>query len=366
MNKKIPLYLAVTGLLLLTCPTNSPAGEWGRILAGAKREGRVVIMGPGGAATRVALTQGFENKYPGIRVDYSGSRGSQIPPKLLNERGANHYRVDLVMGGTGPILTSLMGAHVLDPVQPFLAGPDIQPSKWLDGKLNFADATGKYNLVMSSYVKAAVAYNPGVISEDEVKSWKSWKDLLDPKWKGRMTSRDPSTGGTGQAMFLFWYSTKGLGTEYIKQILAQDIVLSNRDRQLIDWLVRGQYPISLGLSERAALPIMKAGGPLKFLPADELRERFYITAGAGSLGVVNKAPHPNAIKVYLNYLLSKKGQLAFSEANGYPSRRLDIPIDPFAVRKGPKKGVKYQLNYKERFVKMRKEMLDVVKPLLKR
>ncbi len=366
MRNVYSLLIVLIGWVLFAWPTGSVAGEWEQVLAGAKREGKIVIMGPGGASTRVALTQGFRKKYPWIKVDFSGSRGSQIPPKLLNERRANHYRVDLVIGGTTTMLTGLMRTNTLDPVQPLLVGPNIQPSKWLGGKLDFADNAGKYALVMSSYVKAAIAYNPKIVSEKEVKSWKSWKDFLEPKWKGKMSSRDPSSAGTGQAMFVFWYSTKGLGTEYIKQILAQDVVLSNRDRQLIDWLVRGQYPISLGLSERSALPIMKAGGPLKFLQADELREKFYITAGAGSLGVVNKAPHPNALKVYLNYLLGHEGQLAFSQANGYPSRRADVSREHLTVRKAPTVGVNYQLNYKEPFVDMRGEMIKVVKPMLKR
>jgi iron(III) transport system substrate-binding protein len=318
-------------------------------------------MGPEGAVMREVLTTGFQSKYPEIEVDYSGSLGSQVPPKLLTERRAGHYRVDLVIAGTTTLVSSLMRAGALDPMQPFLVGPDIQPAKWWRGRLEFADNAARYALVFGGYVKSPLGYNPGVVSLDNVKSW---NDLLRPEWKGKMTARDPKTAGTGLAMFTFWYTTEGLGKEYIKRIMTQGIVFSNSDRQLLDWLVRGQYPVSLGLAENSAVPMMEAGLPIKFLPAEALKEKFYLTAGTGGTAVVNKAPHPNAAKVYLNYLLSTNGQLEFTKASATPSLRLDVPMDHLAIRAFPQKGVDYQLNYKEQYVDLRQEVVDFVTPLL--
>lgn len=333
---------------------------WEKIEARARQEGKIIIMGPSGSPTYEALTKKFRTKYPEIEVDYSGSTGSQIPPKLLTERRAGHYLVDLVIAGTTTLIAGLMRGNALDPIAPFLVGPDIEPAKWWGGKLEFADNAAKYALVFTGYVKAPLAYNPRVVSVEDVKSW---KDLLHPKWMGKMSSRDPKTAGTGLASFTFWYTTEALGKDYIRRLMAQKIVFSNNDRQLIDWVARGQYPVSLGLAERPALPMIAAGVPLKFLPAEALEEKFYLTAGTGSVGVVNKAPHPNAAKVYLNHLLSGEGQFEFTKDAGSPSLRLDVPTDHLPIRTVPEKGVKYQLNYKEQYVEIRDEVVDFFKSI---
>jgi len=171
-NRSSLLFVVLlSGLMLFAALITAEAAEWDRIVAAAKREGKIVIMGPGGALTRVALTQGFQTKYPEIQIDYSGSRGSQIPPKVLNERGARQYRVDLVVGGTTTMIAGLMRPGVLDPIHPYLAGPDIEPTAWWDGQLDFADTARKYVLVMMGYVKAPLAYNPRVVSVDGLKSY---------------------------------------------------------------------------------------------------------------------------------------------------------------------------------------------------
>jgi len=91
-----------------------------------------------------------------------------------------------------------------------------------------------------------------------------------------------------------------------------------------------------------------------------------LTAGFGSVVLIQRAPHRNAVKVYLNWLLSKDGQLEWSKASGYLSRRLDVPrdhLDPVLI---PQEGARYQPNYKEEYVNLRDEILRWLGGVLKR
>ena len=87
--------------------------SWEKILAAAKKEGKLVVIGPNGTDVRDALTQGFQKKYPEIQVDFNGMSGAMVAPKLLNELAASYYRTDLVVGGTTSAIGYLMPAKAL-------------------------------------------------------------------------------------------------------------------------------------------------------------------------------------------------------------------------------------------------------------
>src|SRR3989475_3131346 len=154
--------------------------SWEQILAAAKKEGVVAIIGPQGSETRDALTLAFQKKYPDIRVELQSMAGNQIGPKLLNELAAGRNSTDVLITGTTTALETLLPAKALVAVKPWLSGPHSQdPSKWRGGKLTFSDEAQNYNLVFSAYVKAPFIYNSNLVSGAD---FKSWKDLLEPKW----------------------------------------------------------------------------------------------------------------------------------------------------------------------------------------
>ena len=133
----------------------------------------------------------------------------------------------------------------------------------------------------------------------------------------------------------FSITIKSLGREFIKRILSEtDIVISRDTRQMGDWLAGGKYAISIfGPVSRMDLDLMQTQGlPVDWFKPDQLKEGTYITGGSGGVALINKAPHPNAAKVGLNWLLSREGQMAyqrlFTQGNDGPdSMRIDIPKD---------------------------------------
>ncbi len=333
-------------------PSQTPA--WERVIADAKREGELLILGPPGADAREALVQGFQGRYPEISVDYTGGSGALHVPKLLQERAAGQFRADLYISGTSTIVADLVPAGAIDPIRPFLVGPELQdPSKWTDGRFEFADNAEVSNLVFASNVKSPFAYDPRQVSAADFRSW--W-DLTDPKWRGRMAMRDPRIAGPGQATATHLFTTPGLGPAYLEALLANGVVLSNDDRQILDWVARGQYPIAIAHSDLLATELKERGVPIEQLSADALREGSYLTPGFASVAAVNQAPHPNAAKLYLNWMLSQEGQTDWTKASGYTSRRLDAPRDHLPEFVIPKPGVELQLNYKEQYIMVRDEL----------
>src|SRR6266705_3333041 len=208
--------------------------SWEQILAAAKKEGMVSVIGPQGSETRDALTLAFQKKYPDIRVELQGMAGNQIGPKLLNELAAGRNSTDVLITGTTTALETLLPAKALVAVKPWLSGPHSQdPSKWRGGKLTFSDEAQSYNLIFSAYVKAPFIYNSNLVSGTD---FKSWKDLLEPKWQGKIALKDPLGAGGGLGNSTLWYSHEGLGKDFMRKIFAlKDLVMPRDDRQMLDF-----------------------------------------------------------------------------------------------------------------------------------
>jgi iron(III) transport system substrate-binding protein len=329
---------------------------------GAKREGQVVVWSQAGT-TSEALADAFQRSHPEITVDYTGLTGAQMVAKLLTERAAGLYSVDIVVHGTTSVINGLLPEGVADPILPALVGPDnSDPSKWRGGAYEFADEGAQYDLLFIGGMKVPLIYNPNLISPSE---FTSYQDLLDPKWKGKIAMLDPRVAGAGLASAIFFYTTPELGKEYMQKLFGQqDVVLTKDDRQLTDWVARGQYPIGLASNDFTALDLRQRGVPVESLPAEALKEGSYLTAAWGSVVLVNRAPHPNAARVYLNWLLSKAGQEAVAQVSGYPSRRLDASTESLRDSVIPKPGVPFRDLSKERYVQQQEEITGYLKTLI--
>jgi iron(III) transport system substrate-binding protein len=287
----------------------------------------------------------FQRRHPEIRVDFQGMQSNQLAAKLLPERQAAMYRADVIVNGSTTIIADLIPAGAIDPIRPYLAGPDVQDeSKWLDGKFEFADSAGQHNLVFVSGVKLPIAFNPRSVGRNDLRSYRA---LADPKWRGKLTMLDPRSAGAGNATATFFYFHPNLGPSFLRQLFANGVVLSKDDRQVLNWVTRDQYPIAIAPSETYTSELKGKGLQIEPLDGDEIEENSYLTSGFGTVAVANRAPHPNAVKVYLNWLLSQEGQAVWTRVHNYPSRRLDAPTDHLRSGVVPKPGFPYSKSYAE-------------------
>ncbi|HEY3302819.1 MAG TPA: extracellular solute-binding protein [Candidatus Binatia bacterium] len=297
--------------------------EWNKVLEAAKREGKVAVIGPVGNDRRDVLVEPFQKKY-GISVEYFADRGAGIGPRLTAERAAGQYLWDVVVTGTTTGLLVLLPPGMLDPMEPAILLPDVKdPKQWRGGALEFSD-TGRRFLVMTPSQRGTLFVNPKVVKPQEIKSY---KELLNPKWKKRIVMDDPTRAGPGQATFTFFYLHPELGPNFIRALAKQEPVILRDYAQELDGVIKEKYLVLIGVSDIVAEERMKDGLPIAILDPRQLKEGSDVSPGSGGLGFFNRAPRPNAAKVYINWLLSKEGQTGFARVNGYISARLDVPTD---------------------------------------
>lgn len=340
--------------------------DWQKTLSEARKEGKVIVYGPPGGDIRTALTDGFKKSYPGIEVEYFGATGAMIAPKVKAEKRAGLNTIDFHIGGTQSIISELI--QFATPVESQFILPEVKDLKyWKDGKLDFTDNTQKFNLVFAVYGKVAIVYNPTLLDPQKAGELSYW-DLTKPELKGRVIARDPRTAGPGQTSFLFLYAHPQLGPDLIRALGKNDVVLTRDDRQLLEWVSVGKYAIGIGHSD-LQLADLKKSGIQNIRTQPMLKEGTYTTAGFSSLIVFNDPPHPNAARVYLNWLLSKEGQTLWTATAGYPSRRTDMDdvikkyIDPETLIKP---GTIYINTYNEDSLVVRDKLLPVLNEVLGR
>ncbi|HZT06048.1 MAG TPA: extracellular solute-binding protein [Chloroflexota bacterium] len=297
--------------------------EWDRVLAEAKKEGSVNVIGLEGVNTQEALTAGFEREY-GIHVEFLPDAGPGVGPRVSNERSAGQYLWDVYVLGTTTALNAMFPMGAFDPIDQALIRDDVKdPKNWRGGDIEYLDPEHRL-IIMTPFQRGTLFINPSIVQPGEIKSY---KDLLDPKWRGKMVMNDPRRAGPGLATFTFFYLHPDLGPDFIRALGRQDITILSNFQQEVDSVGQGRYSILIGTADAIAEERIRQGIPIQIMDVRQIREGSDVSPANGALAIFNRAPHPNAAKVYVNWLLSKEGQTDFARASGYVSARLDVPTD---------------------------------------
>jgi iron(III) transport system substrate-binding protein len=295
--------------------------NWENLVAAAEKEGQLVVY-TGGEVSQIRIEDAFQNAYPKIKVTTLTGRGSQLGPRIIAERRAGKYLVDLFIGGKGTAYAVLHPAKVLAPIQPLLALPEVvDQSKWWQGKHRYVDAEQKHIFAfVGSGSVVEIKYNTKLVNPKEFATY--W-DLLNPKWKGKIVATDPRMGGM-DSLVLFFYYHPTLGPDFMRRLYGEmDLTIARDYRQPIDWLAAGKFAICMPCNSRETRNAIKQGLPIGQIT--ELKEGGNLTSGGGTISFIDKAPHPNAAKLFVNWLLSREGQSEFQKRDGADSLRIDIP-----------------------------------------
>ena len=337
-------------LLLLTCFLLQPAVyaaeskpawqvEWEKTVEAAKKEGQVTVYISG----YEEVLPEFQKEYPDIKLVSVTGRGSQLAQRLIAERRGDKYLADVFNSGGVTTYGQLHAAKVLDPIKPLLILPEVtDTSRWYQKQHHYTDPEGQY---VFSYVGSAtygsVHYNTKLV---DPKDFKSYWDLLNPKWKGKIVARDVRAPGPGSGNARLFYHHPDLGPSFVRKLFGEmDIQLFRDYRQGPDWLAAGKYSICFfcdaDVLKQQGLPV-DTFGPKAFKEGGGLVQQF------GTITLVNKAPHPNAAKVFINWLLSRRGQIALQKTlvnseSPPDSLRIDIPKDDVPPLSRRVEGVNY-------------------------
>ena len=285
--------------------------EWEALIAAAQAEGTLVVGGP----TNEQVVREFGERF-GIDVRISPGSGFEITDRLLAEQSVRRYTMDTMWNGRDPVLTRMIPNDALEPLRDWLIHPEVlDTSLWLNDQWWWSDPTQEYALLFKGCSSAETLnlwYNYDEISEEEINTIQHATDLLDPKWRGKIAARSPfSPGATGT-----WFRmmvTPDLGPEFVRPILEDHDVFFHRDvAVLADSIGQGAYPLGIMISQ--VIDDLAAAG----VHVRELNRQLSNTVGLGSVGrdqvlVVKNPPHPNAVKLWVNWFLSKEGQTVYQE-----------------------------------------------------
>lgn len=327
-------------------------GDWDNLIQKAKKEALVTFYTPMGPDARIPLAEAFKKQY-GISVEFIAGRGPSIIPKLLAERKAGIYMADVYMGGSSPIVGVLKPEGVLEPLDTALILPEVTgPKSWFEGKIPFLDSS--HTILTLTYAPSKPLWvNTSMVKLEEVKSY---MDLLNPRWKGQVMINDPTIDGQGNQ----WFSVYGgvlLGFDYMQKLANQEPIIMRDLRQQAEWLARGKYAMSIGIGWSSYKPFVDVGAPLQII---DVKEGDYLTGADSNIALINKAAHPNAARLLINWLASKEGSTMLAKYYQRQSARIDVPIEFEGERIVSYRdaALKYYNPEKEEFLIKRKDWVE--------
>jgi iron(III) transport system substrate-binding protein len=299
--------------------------EWEKIVAAAKKEGRVTVYMH---SAFQPVAPAFMKKFPEINVITVSGRGADVGGRIIAEARAGKRLADIYIGGPHTVNSMLLPVGVLEPLKDALILPEVlDETKWITGQHRFTDPEGKYNYAfLANRTGETLAYNTRLV---DPKDFDTYWDLVDPKWKGKIVALEPTERRLGGTMQYLYYHPN-LGPKYVKQLFTgMDLTLAADPRMITDWLGQGRFHICLGCIDVGQA--IEQGLPIAVFDTDTWKEGASFSTGGGTISLVKNSPNPNAAKAFINWFLSREGQVAVQKLT-YPGRhpnsaRIDIPKD---------------------------------------
>ena len=282
-----PLLTALAGLPAFAAAPG-PSSITPELVEAAKKEGTVVFYTSVELQTAEQVGAAFEKAYPGIKVQVERNGAERIFQRLQQERGANIHAADVVEASD---MTALFAWKKLGWLAPFLPA-DV--TRWPDDQ---RDPDGCF--ATERFTLAPILYNTKLVKPEDAP--KSFADLLDPKWSGKIVKAHPGYSGT--IMTVTFEVARDIGWDFFKKLGQQHIMQVQSAADPPKKVAQGERPVAADGGEYVPLQMIAQGAPLALV---------YPTEGTpsipGGAGVMVDAPHPNAARLFDLYLFSKEGQ----------------------------------------------------------
>jgi iron(III) transport system substrate-binding protein len=276
-----------------------------QLVAAARKEGQVLLY-----TTHIIdqivrpLIKSFQTYVPGVDVKYVRADGLALTVRLTNEARANRVQSDVwcLVDSVGPVLQNGFAAEFEVPSAKGLPPALIDPKRrWIATNLGVRSA----------------AYNTQLVPK--ALAPRNYQDLLDPRWKGKIVWNPKSmTGAWGFIATVMKSMGDEQGMSYLRKLASQDIVpLPIAIRAVLDRVIAGEYAIGLEMNNSHATISAAQGAPVQWVPLDPVSETLQVA------GVTHGAPHPNAARLFIDFMVSRSGQQIFRD-NDYLPMHPDI------------------------------------------
>ena len=319
----------------------APVAGWAQVspnqklVEAAKKEGELVYYTTMTLDQSKVVTDRFEKKY-GIKATLFRTGGGPLLNKIFTEARGGRYDWDVVVG---------RGEMVLPLIERKLVDSYLSPeTKMIEEQL--VDKQGYWTAYyVNSYV---LGWNTKLVKKQDVP--KTYEELLNLRWKGGQISLDTEAYGMMEGLKRVWGREKGIN--YFKRLAALDPVLKRGNTERVQLVVAGEYPLIIAYNQ--TLQRMNSrGAPVDWLPLEPS------VTQVNPIMLAAKAPHPNAARLFYDFVLSKEGQEMLRGFQRIPVRK-DVEPDPPRLFRGFKIAVEDPEDYKD-FDASVKQYLEIFK-----
>jgi len=270
----------------------------------ARKEGKVVWYTSLALPTAERLAKAFEAAYPGIKVELNRTGSERILQRVMQELQANIKTVDVIhTSDAGHFVMlkdkKLLARHTPPGVERFPAG--------------FKDRDGYYYGLRATV--NAIAYNTRVVSAAEAP--KTWKDLLDPKWKGKMVTAHPGYSGVIATHVLAL--VKLLGWDYFKQLARNQLMLVQSANDPSGVVASGERPVAVDGGDYTFYQIKKKGNPVEIVYPKE-----GVPLVISPTAIMAFAPHPSAARLFTDFSFGRELQQLMADSEGLYTGHPDV------------------------------------------
>lgn len=303
------LGAALAAALAILCQEARAATP--ELVAAARKEGEVTWY-----TTQIVnqlvlpVKTAFEKKY-GVKINYVRANTGDVVLRVLNEEKAGRVQCDVFDG------LSTVATLVREPGVVLKWTPD-------EARVYPAERVDPQGYWTATYLAVGVpAVNTDLVPAGQEP--RSWEDLLAPKWKGKMawSVSNSSTSGAGFVGTVLdaWGREKGM--DYLNRLAQQNVTnIQVASREILNQVIAGEYAIALQVNNHHASISARMGAPVKWLKFSPAQ------VNSGNISVLQKAPHPNAAKLLVDFLVSAEGQAIYRD-NGYIPAHPGVPaLDP--------------------------------------
>lgn len=295
--------LAASGLIGLSLQSAGAAEKWSDVVAAAKKEGKVVFyhnITPKGIEP---ILKKFREANPGIQTEHVRLGSSPLIQRFSAEFGAGRHLADVVITFTDDRIAKGMKAGWM--------------LKWTPPELaQFPADVNRENLLFTlQYAREGIIYNKRLVKPADVP--KEWTDLFDPKWKGKV-GQNPTWRSVSVQQLIAYLRKKGI-KDPAEALKANEVRLFNGSGGIIQAIIRGDIHVA-HISDLPVNTAIADGAPVAIV-----YPKSGTTLSANQIFVAAKAPHPNAARVFVNWLMTKDGQTALQHFGGLSVTRKGMP-----------------------------------------
>ncbi len=336
-------------------PVKAQLGEWDQTVAAARKEGKVTLYTSLSLGMRAAMSEILEQKY-GVQLEMVSGRTTEVIAKMTAEKRAGLHLADVFIAGASSQLT-VKSNGLSQPMDPALMLPEVLDKKlWTDNDILFLDKD-RVVVIFAQQVNAPLMINTDLVSPPV----QTVRELLEPKWKGKIVMMDPTRSGAGNLFSLV--AGELHGHDFLRALAKQEPAIATDYRSHVEWVARGKYPIGTGPNPENVQEFLNAKAPITVVVPTDLR---FVSATNGLMSMIAQPAHPNAARVFVNWMLSKEGQTVFVKGVGTQSRRIDVTTEYTLPGRVAQPGVKYFATESEELAKKRFDYMTLGKEIFGR